>query len=502
MSNKKSLCTVGLVLIGFCSLCRAQAISITGTVVDNTTSQGIGGATVKLLEFPSITATTAANGTFTIAGTSVLAGHAARRQTRVSIVKFGNLRDASGKCAVVLHHNGSRYLMNGALLDGNQDRHADVQSDKQAIFAKSSATYTLRVTAGGYIMKDTVLASTTASAGTIRLTAESEQTGVWTNVTPAEIANDGSGFGAGSIAGDPLRPGDMYVGGSKSGIWKTTDYGKTWTKINNLSPDITRGCIIAVAGTTPATVYVAGFGRIFKSTNAGVTFDTLSTGGFDPYSFAIDPYDPAHLLSGLHEAADVIESTNGGATWHKVGSGSIGGGVSVYPFFIDMGNAAATRTTWFAIGQNGCSPGRTTNGGATWTMPQGLDNLQHPHGNARIFQQGPNLWVGGAYDFRGTILRSTDYGVTFTKVTTDEKPEALVWGTEKNVYAMYAWACSRCDVQPNFGLAPLPGGTNWTYEATPGLKIGPNSIAVANNGSHYVFVGLMWAEGLWRYVEP
>jgi hypothetical protein len=80
---------------------------------------------------------------------------------------------------------------------------------------------------------------------------------------------------------------------------------------------------------------------------------------------AVPAWLPDHLLSGLHEVADVIESTNGGITWPKVGSGSVGGGVSVYPFFIDMGNAAATRNTWFAIGRNGSSPGRTTNGGAS-----------------------------------------------------------------------------------------------------------------------------------------
>ena len=57
-------------------------------------------------------------------------------------------------------------------------------------------------------------------------------------------------------------------------------------------------------------------------------------------------------------------------------------------------------------------------------------------------------------------------------------------------------------MEPNFAHAPLPGGTAWTYEDIPNLKIGPNSMAVAHDGTHSVFVGLMWAEGLWRYVEP
>ena len=32
--------------------------------------------------------------------------------------------------------------------------------------------------------------------------------------------------------------------------------------------------------------------------------------------------------------------------------------------------------------------------------------------------------------------------------------------------------------------------------------IGPNSMVVTNDGSHSIFVGTMWAEGIWRYVEP
>jgi photosystem II stability/assembly factor-like uncharacterized protein len=429
--------------------------------------------------------------------------HAVRTLDATGKLALRKVWRTPGRYTVRVNHSGRTEVFSVVDLGGRGAQWENLPKSRPSeVLAKVNAAYTLQVTADGYLTRNLALGTADTAVGTIRLVQGTEQTGVWTKVTPAGMANDESGFGPGSIAGDPLRPSDMYVGGSESGLWKTTDYGKTWSKINDLSPDITRGCIIAVAPTTPATIYIAGFGEIFKSTDAGITFDTLSTGGFDPYSFVIDPYDPNHLLSGLHEAADVIESTNGGVTWRKVGTGSIGGGVSVYPFFIDMGNAAATRTTWFAIAQNGSSPGRTTNGGATWSMPAGLSGLQHPHGNAGIFQQGSNLWVGGAYDFRGAIMRSTDYGATWSKVTTNEKPEALVWGTEKAVYAMYAWACSRCEVETNFAHAPLPGGTAWTFEGTPSLKIGPNSMAVAYNGTHNVFVGLMWAEGLWRYVEP
>jgi photosystem II stability/assembly factor-like uncharacterized protein len=526
-----------------CGISAAQAVHITGTVVDSAGSAGIGGASATLLESPGLAATTGPSGAFTLTGAipvrqraigasgSVLlrsgrmtlrsaapsrpvsvdayAGdgtrvfHAARTTDAEGNLELADMWRAPGRYSVVLEMAGREYRFSRVDPGNGGGQWVDLRKTaRKAPLAKTDAAYTLQVKAEGYLTKNIALTSADTALGVIRMAHGGEATGVWTDVTPPGMANDPSGFGPGSIAGDPLRPSDMYVGGSESGVWKSADYGKTWKKINALSPDITRGCILAVAPTTPATVYVAGFGRIFKSKDAGLSFDTLSTGGFDPYSFAIDPYDPGHLLSGLHEAPDVIESVDGGASWHKAGTGSVGGGVSVYPFFIDMGNAAATRTTWLAIAQNGSSPGRTTDGGKTWATPAGLAGLEHPHGNAKIFQQGANLWVGGAYDFRGTILRSADYGVTWSKVTASEKPEALVWGTRKNVYAMYAWACSGCDVQANFAHAPLPAGADWTYQDSTGLKIGPNTVAVADDGTHAVIVGLMWAEGLWRYVEP
>ena len=348
-----------------------------------------------------------------------------------------------------------------------------------------------------------------ADAGIIRISKEQEQTGVWIKVTPpcadpSDLSPSDNSYGMGSIVGDPARPGDLYVGGSASGLWKSTDYGKTWTKINGTIPNTPRGTVIAVAGTTPATVWAAGYRSIYKSTDGGVTFTSTDI-DFDPYSIVVDPYDNNHLISGLHEAAGVIESTDGGSTWHSVGTGTLGGGVSVYPFFINTGDASTTRTTWFAIGQNGSSPGRTENGGANWSTPDGIGNLEHPHGNAQIFQKGSSLWVAGGNGAQGQgVYRSTDYGKTWSRVDTSSgRPQAIVWGTDKYVYSMYAWACSKCDLGTNFERASLSDDTHWTSIKVPDeLIIGPNTVAVTYNGTHWVFVGCFWSEGLWRYVEP
>lgn len=331
--------------------------------------------------------------------------------------------------------------------------------------------------------------------------------GVWINVTPPGMASvlrpNADEYGPGSIAGDPARPSDIYVGGSGAGLWKSSDYGNTWTLINDTLPDVARGAVIAVAGTTPATIWAAGYDTIFKSIDGGQTF-TETQLDVSLYSLNLDPYDPTHLISGLHEADGIVESTDAGASWKVVrGAGFPAGGVSWYPYFIDTGNAASTRRTWFAIAQNGASAIMTRDQGATWSIPRGIAGLQHPHGNAQIYQAGQMLFAAGldGPDGQG-VYRSTDLGASWSRADGGQRPEAVVWGTAKNVYAMYAWACSNCDLGTNFEIAPQPG-TDWAPVAVPvELEIGPNGVVATSDGRRNIFVGLMWDQGLWRYVEP
>jgi photosystem II stability/assembly factor-like uncharacterized protein len=319
---------------------------------------------------------------------------------------------------------------------------------------------------------------------------------------PSDVAPAQNAYGPGAIVRDPARPSDLYVGGSASGLWKSTDYGNTWKALSKDVPNAPRGVTIAVAGTTPATVWGAGYNVIFKSTDGGATFTSKNL-DVSLYSLKVDPNDPRHLISGLHEADGVYESTDGGDSWlPRNGTGFPSGGVSWYPDFIDTGNPATTRTTWFAIAQNGASAIMTSDGGATWHVPTGLSGLNHPHGNSQMYQNGTTLFVGGVGGPGQGVYRSTDLGATWSRADSGKTPEAIVWGTPKNVYAMYAWACSNCDLGTNFEIAPQPGAT-WTTTSVPSaLNLGPNSVAVTTDGSHYIFTAVMWSLGIWRYVEP
>jgi len=340
--------------------------------------------------------------------------------------------------------------------------------------------------------------------------------GVWEEVTspdmPAAFFTGKDAYGAGNIVSDPGHPADMYVGGYGS-LWKSTDYGLTWHKIDSKPnpPYLPLGHVLAIAATEPATLWIANLGgggdKVFRSTDAGLTFTLTGKLAEDPkadnlYSIIVDPNDPRHLISGLHEQDKVLESIDAGDTWKFAsGTGWPSGGKSYFPYFVDTGDPATTRTTWFAIGQDGGSAVMTSDSGKTWSMPKGLEKLTHPHGSSNFYQIDKSLFVAGKDGPGGEgVYRSTDLGKNWTQVV--KKSGSIVWGTPKNLYAMWGWACGTCTDGAQFQMAAQPGDT-WTQPAVPDkLNWGPNSVAVTSDGKHSVMVGSMWATGLWRFVEP
>ena len=360
--------------------------------------------------------------------------------------------------------------------------------------------------------------ATPAAGGAEVLPPATGTPGVWERVTPAAADpadfTGSSGFGMGNIVTDPARPTDMYVGGYGS-IWKSTDYGLTWNKLNSNPnpPYLALGHVLAVAGTNPATLWMAnitGAQHVFRSTDAGLNFTLTGAIPEQPdaaslYSIVVDPNDSKHLISGLHEQDKVLESTDNGDTWKFVsGSGWPTGGISWFPFFVDTGNAATTSKTWFAIAQDGASAVMTSDGGKTWTIPKGIEKLQHPHGDTGFYQNGKDLFAAGISATSGDgVYRSTDLGANWTRVA--EGRAGVVWGSPKNLYVMWGWACASCGVSdggPEYRTAPFPGDT-WTMGTVPAaLTWGANSVATTTDGTHNIFVGSMWATGLWRYVEP
>ena len=136
--------------------------------------------------------------------------------------------------------------------------------------------------------------------------------------------------------GVPQQPNVFYIEVNNGGVWKTTDYGRTWVPIFDDQPTGSVGDVI-VAPSNPNVLYVGsgeGLQRpdlsvgdgIYKSTDAGKTWvnlglkDAQQIGGL-----AVDPKDENKVFVaalghpyGPNEERGVCRSMDGGKTWERV----------------------------------------------------------------------------------------------------------------------------------------------------------------------------------------
>ena len=139
-----------------------------------------------------------------------------------------------------------------------------------------------------------------------------------------------------AVAGVPGSPNVFYFGAAAGGVWKTMDAGATWKPIFDAVKASSIGAI-AVARSNPDIIYV-GTGEanmrgnvtwgsgVFKSTDAGKTWvdvglaDTRQIG-----AIIVDPADPDIVLVaavghafGPNTQRGIFRSTDGGKNWNRV----------------------------------------------------------------------------------------------------------------------------------------------------------------------------------------
>ena len=347
--------------------------------------------------------------------------------------------------------------------------------------------------------------------------------GVWTNVTPSNVNLtsdlDCGNFGTITVVADPARSSNLYTHFDCQGIWRSTNYGQTWTGPINTGAggagaNGAGGIAIAPGpGGQPPILYSAGIRGtgmgFWKSTDGGVSWTryTVAPGGSrqDFYPPVVNPYNPNHILMAGHEMNLLVQSVDGGQNWTAVptagGMNQNGGTAAI--FFINTGNAATTATTflWLAQAAGGVvGTWRTSNGGGAWTR---VDSNEHPHGTSQLYQDANGTtYMAGIYSGLGWgVLRSTNYGQTWTHVGSTSNA-AVVFGTPYNVYAQWSWACGRCTVATSAQKAPAPGVSGWASAPTPSnMAAGAAQAAVVFDGTRYVIVTANWSAGLWRYAE-
>lgn len=254
--------------------------------------------------------------------------------------------------------------------------------------------------------------------------------------------------------GVPQQPNVFYIGVNNGGVWKTTDYGRTWMHVFDDQPTGSIGDV-AVAPSNPNVVYVGsgeGLQRpdlsvgdgMYKSTDAGKTWKHIGLTDCQQIAgLAIDPTNENKVFVaalghpyGANAERGVYRTTDGGSTWQKVlyideNTGAIQ--VTIDPsnqnnIYADMW--AGRQGPWENGAWNGKESGlfKSTDGGTTWKkLTKGLPTTQQGLGRIGfcIAPSNPNrLYATVDAGEYGGVYKSDDAGESWNLVSRDGR----FWG--------------------------------------------------------------------------
>lgn len=309
--------------------------------------------------------------------------------------------------------------------------------------------------------------------------------------------------------GVPQEPNVFYIGVNNGGVWKTTDFGRTWLPIFDDQPTGSIGDV-ALSPSNPNIIYVGsgeGLQRpdlsvgngIYKSTDAGKTWtrlglrDAQQIGGL-----AVDPTNADRVFAaalghpfGPNTERGVYRSVDGGATWQRVlykneNVGAIQVTIDPNNPQIVYADMWAGRYMPWEANYNGPGSGlyKSVDGGTTWTQltaglpgdAEGLGRIGFaiaPSNSNRMYAVVDATKGGGFY-------RSDDAGASWTLLSADNR----LWGRGNDFAELKVNPKNADDVwDANVGThRSLDGGKTFTaVKGAPGgddyhrLWINPNN---------------------------
>ena len=253
-----------------------------------------------------------------------------------------------------------------------------------------------------------------------------------------------------AVEGVPSQRNLFYMGAVDGGVWKSTNYGVSWTNITDHKLHGSSDSIgaIAVAASDPKVIYV-GTGEsdirgdvitgdgVFRSDDAGKHWHAAGlTETHTISAIAVDPHNPdvvyassmGHVFKSNPDRG-VFKSTDGGKTWSKILF--VDDKTGAIDLVMDPGNPQvlyaamwqAYRTPWkLDDGGPGSGLYKTTDGGAHWTKISSNSGFPQEilgRVGVTVAASNPQVVYAIVQAKDGGVFRSDDGGGTWHRVNSN-----------------------------------------------------------------------------------
>ncbi len=274
----------------------------------------------------------------------------------------------------------------------------------------------------------------------------------WRNIGPSR---GGRSVASSGVVGDPLT---YYMGTTGGGLWKTSDAGVSWAPISDGFFKTGSVGAVAVAESDPNVIYV-GMGEhaprgvmtsygdgVYKSTDAGKSWTKIGLDKTRHISMIrIHPQNPDVVyvaaqgaLHGPTADRGVYKSTDGGQTWKKVLYVDDNSGCS--DLSMDMTNPRILyaalwdhrRLPWQMVsGGKGSGLYKSMDAGETWIkLEKGLPTELGKMGISVSRANPERVFAVIESDTgkeKGGVFRSDDAGKSWTRVSKDHRTVQRAW---------------------------------------------------------------------------
>jgi photosystem II stability/assembly factor-like uncharacterized protein len=282
----------------------------------------------------------------------------------------------------------------------------------------------------------------------------------------------------------------MYAGTYYLGLWSTTNNGDVWA-----GTALGSSVVHSLAVQSNGYVYAGTEGALYRSTNDGASWTTVSLGVASTYVLSLSVGPSGNVFAGtsdnLYNIGNVSRSTDNGATWTTSLSGvqpvwSLAAGDSLHVY----------AGTWPTQALESARIYGSTDGGQTWRVVYSAP-LNHyvaslatsPGGT--VFAGIAHVWdPNGGYG----VVRSWDYGATWS--------QAINGLTRLNVISLAVNTLGRVFAGTLWGgaFSSANKGTDWT-PISSGLTE-PRVWALAIDSSGFAYAGTQGEGGVYRSLQP